>query len=140
MKDVKATSTSNDLVTGSFQTLDLNTIQGDQSFLSLSSNAFTLEAGTYHIEAKVPVYRTDFYQTKIRNISDSVDSIIGTNGYSSFADNGETVSYAEGVISITSSKTFELQGIATNTGGSWGTGYNSGISNIYASIKVTKIR
>src|SRR5690606_21247003 len=51
LKDVKPSGTAGGTFTsGSWQTRDLNTIEGDSSFVSLASNQFTLQPGTYHIE------------------------------------------------------------------------------------------
>ncbi len=145
IKDVKADGTSGGTFTsGAWQTRDLNTTEGDFSkFGSLSSNQFTLQAGKYHIEADATASYVLGHAAKIRNITDSVDSILGMSARSSgsTADEVETIARVLGVITVTASTTFELQHRCTQTRASTGFGIATsfGVGEIYSQIKITKI-
>lgn len=145
VKDVKAANTAGGgFTSGAWQTRDLNTLEGDTSFISNASNQFTLtQAGTYHIEAYAPAYDVDLHKIKLRNISDSTDDIIGSSEYAgiSSADTSQTVSILKGVITIASSKTFEIQHRSSTTRATDGFGLasNFGVSEVYTVVKVTRV-
>ena len=148
LKDVKANNTAaQSLTAGSYQTRVLNTVEGNSDIVSLSSNQFTLQAGTYEIEASVPVtsntnVSVDAHKAKIRNITDSTDVSLG---YSLGARGpaGVIVSNSSEIkarLTITSSKIFEIQqrvGTSTATGG---LAANFGDNEVYTIVKITKVR
>lgn len=140
LSDTKSPSSSGGSFTsGSFQTRDLNTKDVDaDSIVTLSANQFTLEAGTYRIRAKAPGRSVDGHQAKIRNITDSSDEIIGTSAYSS--SGVTTHSFIDGEITITGTKTFELQHKCETTAGSTGFGFrsDSGENEIYSTVEIEK--
>lgn len=146
LKDVKASGIAGGASTsGAYQTRVLNTLEGDTSFVSLVSNQFTLQPGTYHIEASAPSNASNQHRIKIRNITDSTDSIIGsssTNGNSSSPFTVTSHSFLCGIISITSAKTFELQhrvGTSRAPDG-YGPGLPFGDADVYSQVKITKVR
>jgi hypothetical protein len=63
---------------GSWQTRTLNTTSGSISGASLSSNQFTLPAGTYVIESTAPAYRVQEHQSRIQNITDGITTALST--------------------------------------------------------------
>jgi len=99
------TFTSGAMRTRTLNTVATNTISG----ASLASNQITLPAGTYYIDADAPGYKVDFHIAKLRNVTDSSDTIIGTNCASGSGD--YTLSYSSiiGVFTISGSKAFEIQ-------------------------------
>ena len=88
----------------------MNTVEGDASIVSLNTNQFTLAAGKYEIEAIAPAYRVDRHKIKLRNVTMSLDTIIGSNSDSvNGGDYAVTTSVLKGVINIYTSTTFEIQ-------------------------------
>lgn len=143
LKDVKPSGTnSGTFNSGDWRTRDLNTIEGDSSIItSLSSNQFTLEAGKYLIEAMAAGYSVSTHQLKIRNVSDSIDLIIGQTGRNSTSEDNSGIPSLKGLIELTSQKTFELQhrssGSRSNNG--FGIAGNFGVNEVYAQVKIEKV-
>jgi hypothetical protein len=142
VKDVKASGTDGGTATsGSYQTRTLNTLEGDSSFVSLSSNQFTLQPGTYQIEASAPTRQVQDNRIKLRNITDSSDTIIGQNSrVASSVQDGVNASLT-GTFAITSAKVFEIQHRVSSTTATIGYGgaCSFGDSEIYTTVKIEKI-
>lgn len=145
IKDVQASGTAGGSSTsGAYQTRVLNNLTGDTSFITLASNQFTLQPGTYHIEAMAPSNASVNNKIKIRNITDSLDVAIGTSMTNGNAGSAFTVSVQPtliGTFSITSAKVFELQHRVSSSRATdgYGSATSFGDSEIYAQIKVTKV-
>ena len=95
---------------------DLNTeIADPDSIVSISSNQFTLGAGTYLIKWRCPGLRIQEFNTALYNVSDSAYTAFGESAYSYNSD-GDT-SYGEGMarVTISGTKTFDIRMIC-NTG------------------------
>ena len=126
--------------TGSFLTRTLNTsVTNEISGASLASNQITLPSGTYYIFASVPAFGADEHKVKLVNITDSSDTIIGTQEYC----NGGTASnrgFIVGRFTIASSKAFEIKqrfsiGRATN-----GFGVNATFgTEVYTDVQIWKV-
>lgn len=142
LKDVKSSGTDGGTFTsGAWQTRDLNTSSGDfTKFGSLSSNQFTLDAGVYHIEATAPAFATAYHQAKLRNITDSTDDILGSSEYANPATN-QSISVVTDIVTITSSKTFELQHRCETTRAADGFGIVNALptSSVFTQVKITKL-
>jgi hypothetical protein len=143
LSDVKASGTAGGANTAStWQTRTLNTLSDTSAVVtSLSSNQFILPAGEYYIEADAPAYQTRNSKIKLRNITDSTDSIIGITGYTWSTSSVTTNATLKGSIVITSPKTFEIQhwtGLAFVDG--FGLAASSGISEVYTQVKITLIK
>lgn len=143
LSDVKPSGTAGGTATaGSYQTRTLNTIDDPTGIVtSLSGNQFTLPAGEYYIESSAPALQVGTHKTKIRNISDSTDALIGQNCASGGGDSTPTHSRVCGAIIISSSKTFELQhrvGGTSATSG-YGVATSFGDSEVYSILKITKV-
>jgi len=144
IKDIKATGVNGGTAAATtFNIRTLNDLSGDTSFVSLSANSFTLNPGTYDIQASAPAYNCDTHQAVIRNTSDSTHDLIGSSMFSSngrFVQNNSVIS---GRITIASSKTFQLwhytQSVQTSSGLGAVGGSPSGLSEVYSQIKITKI-
>ena len=143
IEDQKASGTNGGTFTsGAWYTRDLNTITSDlDSIVSLSANQFTLQAGTYVIEASAPAYTVNKHKIKLRNITDSTDELIGSSERVDEYSSGNNRSFIDDVITITSAKTFEIKHQCAVTKSDNGLGVNSnfGVNEIYAKIKITKI-
>lgn len=143
-KEEKSNATNGGTFTsGSWQTRSLNISIGNMLGTSLSSNQFTLQTGQYHIEGNAIGYRVDDHQTRIYNITDTLTEFVGSSSHADCSDSipGATPSFFSGDINITASKTFELQHRCqtTQTIDGLGRAVGFGETEIYASVKVTKL-
>lgn len=142
IQDQKASGTDGGTATaGSWQTRTLNTEVTDGIGSTLSSNQFTLPAGTYHVRASAPAFSCSQHQIRLQNITDAATTLLGTSECTNpGAGDGVSRSEIDGTFTIAAGKTFELQhrvaatkasngyGIAT----AWGT-------EIYANIFIERI-
>jgi hypothetical protein len=76
---------------------------------SLASNQITLPSGTYFIDASAPGLATESQSIKLRNTTDSSDTLIGTSEYGNSDYIQQMHSYIIGRFTIASQKTFEIQ-------------------------------
>jgi len=142
LKDVKTATTSGGTFTsGAWRKRELNTLEGDSSFISISSSQITLQPGSYLIEAELPAWNVDRHQGKFRNITDSTDDLIGSSSFGSVSNEGFNSSKIFGEVIITSEKIFEIQHRCLTTVAARGFGVESnfGINNIYTQVKITKV-
>jgi hypothetical protein len=143
VRDEKASGTNGGgFTSGSFQTRTLNTsVTNEISGASLSSNQITLPAGTYYIHATAPANAPNNHKTKLRNITDSSDVLIGTTEYMSNSINGMSSSSVVGRFTIASQKTFEIQHRCETTVGTNGFGIPSSYSvvEVYADVQIWKV-
>jgi hypothetical protein len=146
IKDVKANGTDGGTFTsGAWQTRTLNTLEDPTGIVTgLASNQITLSRGTYYIEAEAPAYYVGRHKARLRNITDSVDVIVGstasvdtTNGFGT-----TTLSNVTGTFTISSPKTFTLEHRCDTTRATNGFGLSSGfgVNEVYAQVKITKVR
>lgn len=151
LRDEKTTGTQGGTFTsGAWRTRTLNIIDGDTSFVSLSANQFTLQPGTYHIEAKSPVgsrlnVGPGNHKAKLRNITDSSDDIMGSTGsmqtQAGFNHITMDDSDIEGIVTIVVPTVFEIQHQCQTTHSTYGFGIASNYSTveIYTQVKMTKV-
>ncbi len=144
LSDVKTNTTAGGSSTSTTtHTRVLNTIVDPHSIVtSLTSNQFTLPAGTYYINASAPAYTSNPHKVRIRNITDSTTALVGTSEQDSSSINAQTRSQVEGILTISASKTFELQhyisvGFATS---GLGSPTSSGDVEVYATVKIQKLQ
>lgn len=129
---------------GSWQTRTLNTeVTNEISGASLSSNAFTLPAGTYYVRIRTPFNAVRSFQSRLYNVTDSAAELMGEVGRGNAASDPLTMTYSEivGRITISDAKTFrvESQVELTNAGDGYGHGHTFG-TNIYTNCEIWKIR
>ncbi len=143
IKDVKAGGSNGGTATGAtWNTRVLNTLVDPDSIVtSLTSNQFVLPAGSYLIFGSAPAYAVDDHQTRIRNITDSTSTILGSNAYAAAATDGQTHSMVYGVFTIAGSKTFEFQHYPNTTKATNGFGVvvSSGENETYAQLTIIKL-
>lgn len=141
-EDQKASGTVGGTFTaGSWQTRTLNTSFNGIAGVSLTSNQITLPAGSYNIIAKATANGVELHKLKLRNITDSNDSLNGLNNNTTLSDDVSTVATCSGVIVITSSKVFEVQHYCSSTRASIGFGNpcSFGVNEVYCQIFIQKI-
>ena len=140
--DQKAAGTNGGTFTdGSWVTRELNTELTDpDNIVSIATNQFTLTAGSYLIKASAPAYKVNFHQVRLYNVTDTAVAISGYQNYTSSADAIDTKSELSGRITITDTKTFELQHrcSATKSSNGLGNGIDFGEPNFYAVVEIYK--
>ena len=140
--DQKAAGTNGGTFTsGSWVTRELNTELTDpDNIVSIATNQFTLAAGSYLIKASAPVYQVNFHQVRLYNVTDTATAIVGYQAYGGASAAVQTRSELSGRITITDTKTFELQHrcSATRTTNGLGNGVDLGEVNLFAMVEIYK--
>jgi len=124
------------------QTRVLNTVLANTiSGASLATNIITLPAGDYYIEASSPVYKSNSSKIRLRNITDATTEIVGTSEWTGSGDSVQANSFLHGKITITSTKTFDIQHYITFAGATngLGVGNGSGDVEVYSEIRIWKV-
>ena len=127
-------------VASAWYTRDLNTeISDPDSIVSISSNQFTLGAGTYYIVWEVPFFGTAATRTRLANITDSTYSYSKSN-YAAGANNGSQWVNGTARITLASSKVFEIQYICVTARATTGLGNatTSGVPEQYTTVEIFK--
>ena len=96
---------------GAWRTRDLNTkIFDPDNIVSISSNQFTLNAGSYFIKAYASATEVNRHQTRLYNVTGSSVVEVGSSEYtSSSAGYAGNKSFVNARVTITGSTAFELQ-------------------------------
>ena len=141
IKDAKSSGTGGGSFTsGSYQTRDLNTLEGDTSFVSLSSNQITLDPGTYDFYANSPSFRVSTNKARLRDITNSVTTILGSAEFGETAGGGTLGSNMEGRLVLTETTTFEIQHRCNFTQAfGFGSPSSYGEDEIYTVVRITKL-
>lgn len=138
--DTKASTTAGGTFTqGAWRTRDLNTTQINQiTGCSLSSNQITLPAGTYFVNSAAPAYNISQSVSRLYNITDSTQTILGKNAVPIGSVMVDSLLY--GVFTIAAQKTFELQHYCTVTNTTYGFGHPVNYTDeVYSVITISKI-
>jgi hypothetical protein len=127
--------------TGSFLTRTLNTVMTNEiSGASLATDKITLPAGTYFIYARIPAFNIDRHKSKLRNVTDSTDTLIGSNSYAT-PSNISVDSWIIGRFTIAGTKDFEIQyrnqTVNTSLGLGLGVGYS--VVEVYTDVQIWKV-
>ena len=145
VRDEKAsTNYGGTLATGSFVTRTLNTVMTNEiTGASLSSNQIILPSGTYFINARIPAFRVERFRAKLRNITDSSDTLLGTSEHFLPAAEQTGDSKLCGRFTIAAQKTFEVQcRIQTSNSaldGGVETGTVMGLTEVYTDVQIWKV-
>jgi hypothetical protein len=143
VRDEKANNTSpNSATAGSFVKRDLNTVMTNEiSGASLSSSQITLPSGTYYIYASAPAYYCNRHKIKLRNTTDSSDTLIGTSEISIQAGEVNCRSFISGRFTISAQKVFEIQHRIQTNGNANNFGYPSNFSvvEVYTDVQIWKV-
>jgi hypothetical protein len=129
------TFTSGSFIKRTLNTTVVNNITG----CSIAASVITLPAGTYYVNAISPSNNVNKQKTKLRNTTDSTDTLIGNSNYGN-ADVGMPC-VVVGVFTIAAPKDFELQARCNATQVTYGLGEaaNYGISEVYSIIQIVRI-
>jgi len=147
LRDEKTANTNGgDFTSGAWRTRVLNTKAADAAGIcTLSSNQFTLQAGTYVITASAPAFDVNRHKTKLRNVTDGSDTLIGTSEWSYGPGSGatsQTRSLITGQFEIASAKAFEIQHRCETTKNIYGFGIASNwdsLVEVYTVVDLWKV-
>lgn len=126
---------------GSWFARDLNTLGGDNSFITLGSNSFVLQPGKYFIEADVPGYAIGLHKAKLVALETNEDALIGSSSVSAPSSApATTISKIQGEIIVSATTTFQIHHrcSSTKTTIGLGGGGNFGVPEIYTQVKIIK--
>ena len=129
---------------GDWRTRELNTEAFDpDGIVTLSSNQFTLQAGSYFINAMAPAQSVVNHQLRLRNITDSNTALFGFAAYASQSSGNATddndYAFLKGRITISGATTYELQHRCNTTRNGAGFGQPTGYAEeTYASVEIYK--
>ena len=129
LADIKSAGTAGGgtLTSGDWRTRDLNTeISDPDGIVSISSNQFTLQAGTYRILANVPAYQTNRHQAALYNITDTEYTQFGSTEYIGTGDNTQSISILRSQFSISGATVFEIRHRGQVTETTYGMGVGLG--------------
>jgi hypothetical protein len=120
--DVKASNADGGtFTTGDWRTRDLNTELADaDSIVSISSNQFTLQAGSYLIIFSAQAHTVNSHQTRLYNVTTSANVQFGQAAYAGASASATTTSRGVARVTISGSTVFEIQhrcGVSTSTFG-----------------------
>tara|TARA_B100000378_G_scaffold238480_1_gene205991 strand:+ start:6249 stop:7556 length:1308 start_codon:yes stop_codon:yes gene_type:complete len=140
--DQKGTNTDGGSSTsGAFYTRDLNTeFADDDNIVSISSNQFTLQAGTYLIKASAPAYKASRHQILIWNATDSTGAV-GTSEYCGSGESVQSRSFAVARFTIGAAKAFEIRHRVGNSLSQYGLGIAANydlLNSIYTVVEIYK--
>tara|TARA_R100000329_G_scaffold35638_1_gene33486 strand:+ start:58 stop:648 length:591 start_codon:yes stop_codon:yes gene_type:complete len=126
---------------GSWNTRDLNTEIADaDGIVSISSNQFTLQAGTYFLEASAPAYQPSRHRIKLYQTSGTAaDVALGTCEFSNNNDAMVTRSFLSCRFTISTATTYEIRHFVqeSKSGNGLGVAMNQGTEQ-YCVVKIFK--
>jgi len=137
------TTTGGVFSSGDWRTRDLNTELTDpDGIVSISSNQFTLQAGSYLIEADAPAHNINRHQIKLYQTSGTpADIAFGTGEFGSLSYAGTTRSFLKTRVTISSATTYEIrhrcQSVASTSSG-FGVAMSFGNVELYTVVKILK--
>jgi hypothetical protein len=140
VRDEKSSTTNGGTSVTSYTARDLNTVVTNEiSGASLATNQITLPSGTYFIYAFAPGYNVGTHSIKLRNTTDSSDTILGIGSYNN--DGASTISIVVGRFTIAAQKVFEIQHRTTSAQATNGLGVSKGFgdTNIYTNVQIWKV-
>ena len=122
--DQKSDGTSGGSFTqAGWRTRDLNAeIADPDGIVSISSNQFTLQAGTYLVNASAPARKVTTNQTALYNVTDSSYTQYGTVEIAHISYIGGSRSVLSARFTISSAKAFEIRHFSSHTQATTGFG------------------
>tara|TARA_B100002019_G_scaffold927_1_gene744 strand:+ start:146 stop:712 length:567 start_codon:yes stop_codon:yes gene_type:complete len=141
--DVKSTGTNGGTFSsGDWRTRDLNTeISDADGIVSISSNQFTLAAGSYQIKFSAPAFNTNANQARLYNATTSTGLQVAQAAFVNGASGHvQTSSVGSARVTISGSTAFEIQHRCNNTSATYGFGVSSNYSTdvIYTLVEIFK--
>lgn len=141
LEDQKSAGTAGGTFTnGADRVRTLNTeVRDAYGECSLSSNQFTLPAGTWYITWRAPAYRVSSHQSFLYNVTDTAEVKRGTSE-NAVTTGQSNASIGSAVVTITASKAFEIRHRCTSTQATNGFGEppNFG-TEVYTRVEIWKL-
>ena len=140
LRDTKTQNTAGGTFTsGSDVVRDLTSLVDPNSITSLSSNQFVLQAGTYLLIASAPANFCNLHQARLRNITDSTDTLVGSVSASN-ADGIVTDSHIHGIFTLAAAKTFSIVHRCSTTCATDGLGKPLNFTTeVYTQVSIVKL-
>jgi hypothetical protein len=145
LQDQKAQGTTGGTNGTGWQTRTLNTTVLDQISVGLTTNQFTLPAGTYHVQISTPACQTNNHRCRLYNVTTSTVILLGTSecAQNSNPSNMSNRSFIDGYFTSVASGSYRIdQYFQTSyTSGGLGMPSLSGGTDveIYTTVKIIKI-
>lgn len=143
LSDQKTSGTEGGATTsGAYNTRALNTEDYDpDGIVSLSSNAFTLGAGTYHIAWRAPAYKANQHKTRLYNVTDAAVVAVGSNAFCYQSEVEQSDSVGTTLITITGSKAYRIEHRLSNVASvyDWGRPCSFSDAEVYTVVDILKL-
>ena len=127
ISDTKASNVNGGTFTsGAWRTRDLQTENADpDSIVSISSNQFTLQAGSYLIKFQSTGYHVNRHITRLRDITNSATKGYGILVYSNTSNSTSGISHGMARVTISGATVYEIQHACQTTKSTNGMGLNT---------------
>ena len=127
ISDTKASNVNGGTFTsGAWRTRDLNTENADpDNIVSISSNQFTLQAGSYLIKFQSTGYHVNRHITRLRDITNSATKGYGILVYSNTSNSTSGISHGMARVTISGATVYEIQHACQTTKSTNGMGLNT---------------
>ena len=138
VRDIKAASTDGgDFNPGSWETRDLNDLQGDSSFITIDGvSSFSLDSGIYEVSIIAPGRSVGVHQIRLYNVDSSSVVAIGTAANTATASTNSEI-YSVFTINVTTK--FEVHHQCSSIQISDGKGSAIGWGeNVYTQVRIQK--
>jgi len=126
---------------GSWNTRDLNTELADpDGIVSISSNQFTLQAGSYFLEASAPAYQPSRHKLKLYQTSGTAaDIAFGTVTFTNYNIAVQSTAFLSCRFTISTATTYEIRHYIQNSksGNGLGVAVSQGVE-FYCIVKIFK--
>ena len=150
VKDAPLPGTSGGASSAGWQIRNLNVVEGDNSFVSLTSNRFTLTPGEYIVEASSPGVASNVLRVALVNTSNLSEAYYGTSEFNGSASDSQSSSFLKAFPTLTASTSYEIRFYVQTGKPSDGLGKASSVPSIdgvsaapnelYTQVKITKLR
>ena len=122
-----ATTDGGTFTSGDWRTRDLNTELSDpDGIVSISSNQFTLAAGSYLIRWSAPAFHVERHQTRLQDITNTTTREYGTSMYSATGEGNVNRSVGSSRVVPGATTTYEIQHHSSYTTATNGFGVHGG--------------
>ena len=145
LQDQKAQGTTGGTNGTGWQTRTLNTTVLDQISVGLTTNQFTLPAGTYHVQISTPACQTNNHRCRLYNVTTSTAILLGTSecAQNSNPSNMSNRSFIDGYFTSAASGSYRIDQYFQTAYASGGLGMPSLSGGtdveIYTTVKIIKI-
>jgi len=140
--DAKSSGTEGGTFTsGADRTRDLNSEDDPDNIVTISSNQFTLGAGTYFIQWNAPAYDCANHRSLLYDVTGATNLAMGQAQTCIEANNVANSSVGSHIHTITASNTYEIRHRCTTTKTTYGLGVSSsyGTTEIYTIVNIYKL-